>query len=160
MSTPIKDATAGQLSTIKSFFLKDLATLSDEQLTSKPNGCARRPIDFGYEVVAVNQGSARVLQELPTDESRAEAEKDGEWTAAPKGYTRGQLVSDFEASMDEIIGVVNNASEEQLLAKIPTWFGEQPMFSFASFAGTHVMYHGAQLAYVAQLGGDLKNHWF
>lgn len=160
MSTPIKDATAGTLTTIKSFFLKDLATLSDEQLMEKPNGCARRPMDFSYELVEVNNGICRMLKQEPADESRAEGEKDGIWTAAPQGYTREQLVKDFEASMDAIIDVVNNSTEEQLLTKIPTWFGEQPMFSFAAFAGTHVMYHNAQLSYVAQLGGDMKNHWF
>ncbi len=163
MSTPIKDATVGQLTVLKGFFLKDLNSLSDEQLMAKPNGCARRPIDFGYEVANVNRGISRMLQQLPpeeSDEARAEAEKDGEWTAAPAGYTRENLIQDFSASMDEIIAVVANASEEQLLAKIPTWFGEQPMFSFAMFAGMHTNYHNGQLSYVAQLNGDLKNYWF
>lgn len=163
MSTPIKDATVGQLNVLKSFFLKDLGSLTDEQLTIKPNGCARRPIDFAYEVVSVNNGICRMLQQLPPAESdadRAEAEKDGEWTAAPKGYTRAQLEADFEKSMESIINVVSRSTEDQLLAKIPTWFGEQPMFAFAMFAGMHVNYHNAQLSYVAQLNGDMKNHWF
>lgn len=163
MSTPIKDATVGQLNVIKGFFLKDLGSLTDDQLTSKPNGCARRPIDFAYEVVEVNRGICRMLQQLPAephDESRGEAEKDGEWTAAPKGYTRDQLVDDFTSSVDAIIDVVSNSTEDQLLNKIPTWFGEQPMYSFAAFAGMHTNYHNAQLAYVAQLNGDLKNYWF
>ncbi|MBS1702178.1 MAG: DinB family protein [Armatimonadetes bacterium] len=160
MSTPIKDATVGQLSTLKSFFLKDLSSLSDEQLNSKPNGCARKPIDFCYEVVSVNQEICRMLQQLPADESRGEGEKDGQWTAAPKGYTREQLEADFAASMDAIVEVVSGASEEKLLANIPTWFGEQPMYSFAMFAGIHANYHNAQISYVAQMGGDLKNYWF
>jgi len=163
MSTPIKDATVGQLNVLKGFFLKDLGSLTDDQLNSKPNGCARRPIDFCYEVVSANHGICRMLQQLPPDESdeaRAEGEKDGEWTAAPKGYTRAQLETDFTSSMDAIIDVVANSSEDQLTTKIPTWFGEQPMFSFAMFAGMHANYHNGQLAYVAQLNGDLKNYWF
>ena len=163
MSTPVKDATLTQLGMMKQFFLKDLASLSDEQLTAKPNGCARRPLDFCYEVTSVNKSIYHALQQLPpapVGENRAEAEKDGEWTAAPKGYTRDQLVADFSSSMDDIIALVAESSEEKLLSNIPTFFGEQPMFSFATFAGIHAMYHNAQVAYVAQLGGDLKNHWF
>lgn len=163
MSTPIKDATVAQLETIKMFFLKDLAVLSDEQLMSKPNGSARKPIDFGYEVASANRNICRMLKQLPPeaeDESRAEAEKDGEWTAAPAGYTRAQLEADIVGSLDEIIAVVSDSTEEQLLTKIPTWFGEQPMYSFAAFAAMHTNYHNGQLAYVAQLGGDMKNYWF
>jgi len=160
MSTPLKDATVGQLSMIKSFYLKDLASVTDEQLMSKPNGCARRPIDFSYEVVNVNQGILGMLKQQPADETRAEGEKDGIWTAAPAGYTRAQLETDLTSSMDAIIEFVSSSTEEQLLAKIPSWFGEVPMFSFAMFAGTHTNYHNAQLAYVAQMGGDLDNHWF
>ena len=160
MSTPIKDSLVGFLSMVKSFYLKDLATLSDEQLTSKPNGVARKPIDFSYEVVSVNRGILRMLQELPKEENAVEDEKDGTWTAAPKGYTRAQLEADLSASLDDIANFVSGLSEEQLVKVIPTWFGESPLFSFASFAGTHTNYHSAQIAYVAQLGGDLDNHWF
>ena len=160
MSTPIKDSTVGFLTMTKNFYLKDLALLSDEQLTSKPNGCARRPIDFSYEVLAVNKGILRTLKQEPKDENQPEEDKDGIWTAAPKGYTRGELETDLAASVDEIIEYLSGLSEEQLLSNIPTWFGEGPLFAFASFAGTHTMYHGAQIAYVAQLGGDMENHWF
>ena len=160
MSTPIKDATVGQLSMIKMFYLKDLGSLTDDQLMSKPNGCARRPIDFSYEVVSVNRGILGMLKQEPADESRAEEEKDGIWTAAPAGYTRAQLEADLSDSMDAIITYISNSTEEQLLAKIPSWFGEVPMFSFAMFAGTHTNYHGAQVSYVAQMGGDMENHWF
>jgi hypothetical protein len=160
MSTPIKDATVGQLTNIKNFYLKDLASISDEQLTSKPNGCARKPIDFSYEVVSVNHGILGMLKNEPVDENRPEGEKDGKWTAAPKDYTRAQLEADLTSSIDGIIEYVSTLTEDQLVAIIPSWFGEVPLFSFASFAGTHAMYHAAQIAYVAQLGGDLENHWF
>jgi uncharacterized damage-inducible protein DinB len=160
MSTPIKDSTVSFLAMVKQFFLKDLTALSDEQLNSKPNGVARRPIDFSYEVVTVNQGILKALKQEPADESRAEDEKDGIWTAAPEGYTRAQLEVDLVASIDAIIEFISGLSEEQLSANIPSWCGEVPLFSFASFAGTHTNYHNAQLAYVAQLSGDLSNHWF
>ena len=160
MSTPIKDSVVGFLSMAKSFYLKDLAALSDEQLTSKPNGTARKPIDFSYEVITVNRGILRMLKQEPKDENQPEEEKDGEWTAAPKGYTRAQLEADLGSSLDGIAKYVSSLSEDELLAVIPTWFGESPLFSFASFAGTHAMYHAGQVSYAAQLGGDMANHWF
>ncbi len=127
---------------------------------SKPNGCARKPIDFCYEVVSANQGILKMLKQEPAEGSRAEEEKDGQWTAAPVGYTRAQLEADVTGSLDAIIEFVSGLSEEQLVAPIQSWFGEVPLFSFASFAGTHTNYHNGQLAYVAELGGDLDNHWF
>lgn len=160
MSSPIKDSTVSFLSTVKMFFLKDLSSLSDEQLNSKPNGTARKPIDFCYEVVTANKGILSMLKREPQDSAPPEHEKDGIWTAAPDGYTRGQLEADVTGSLDDIIALVSSLSEEELVAPVQSWFGEVPLFSFASFAGTHTNYHNGQLAYVAELGGDLDNHWF
>ncbi len=160
MSTPIKDSTVSFLSTVKAFFLKDLASLTDEQLMSKPNGVARKPIDFCYEVVSANQGILKMLKQEPADESRGEDEKDGIWTAAPAGYNRANLEADVTGSLDAIIEFVSGLTEAQLVAPIQSWFGEVPLFSFASFAGTHTNYHNGQLAYVAELNGDMTNHWF
>jgi hypothetical protein len=142
------------------FFLKDLAALTDDQLNSKPNGSARKPIDFCYECVGANRGVLRMLKQLPAPENEPEGEKDGQWTAAPKGYTRAQLESDIAESVNDIVSFVSSQSEEQLVSLVPSWFGEVPMFSFASFAGTHTNYHTGQLAYIAELNGDLENHWF
>ncbi|MEI8280929.1 MAG: hypothetical protein WCG75_00850 [Armatimonadota bacterium] len=159
MSTPIKDSTVSFLSMTKTFFLKDLGTITDEQLMTKPNGKARRPIDFSYEVVGANRGILKMLKQEPPSE-QPEGEKDGIWAAAPAGYTRGQLETDLTASLDAIVEYVSGLTEEQLVAPIQSWFGEVPLFSFAMFAGTHTNYHNGQLAYVAELNGDLENHWF
>ncbi len=159
MSTPIKDSTVNFLMMTKGFYLKDLATISDEQLTSKPNGKARRPIDFSYEVVSANRGILSMLKQEPPSE-QPEGPKDGIWAAAPEGYSRAQLETDLSASIDNIVGFVSGLSEEQLVAVIPSWFGEVPLFSFAMFAGVHTNYHNGQIAYVSELAGDLDNHWF
>lgn len=159
MSTPIKDSTVSFLGMAKGFYLKDLATITDEQLNTKPNGKARRPIDFSYEVVSANRGILGMLKQEPPAEE-PEGQKDGIWVAAPDGYNRAQLEADLSSSIDDIIGFVSGLSEEQLVAVIPSWFGEVPLFSFAMFAGVHTNYHNGQLAYVAELNGDLDNHWF
>lgn len=101
-----------------------------------------------------------MLKQEPPAEPHGDDEKDGIWTAAPVGYTRAQLEADVTSSIDDIIAFVSTLSEEQLVAPIQSWFGEVPLFSFASFAGTHTNYHNGQLAYVAELNGDLANHWF
>ncbi|HLO97428.1 MAG TPA: DinB family protein [Fimbriimonas sp.] len=159
MSTVISDAVVSGLEMVSKFFLVDLATLSDEQVTQKANGTARSPLNFGYEVVAVaERGLAIIKGEKP--EPFDLLEKEGDWVIAPASYTRQQLASDFERVHNEVIAQFRGKTDEEMMATVDSFFGPGPLFSIGNFLTMHANYHNAQLSYIAQLGGDLKNHWW
>jgi hypothetical protein len=159
MSTVISDAVVGSLEMVSKFFLVDLATLTDEQVMQKANGTARSPINFGYEVVAVaERGLATIRGQKPDGWDLLE--KEGDWVIAPASYTRQQLAADFGRIHNEIIAEFRGKSDEDMMATVESFFGPGPLFSIGNFLVMHANYHTAQFSYVAQLGGDLKNHWW
>lgn len=159
MSTALSDNAVTNLRMVSKFFLVDLAALSDEQVMSPANGIARRPIDFGYEVVAVAERGLCVLKgEEP--EGWDKLTRVNDWVVAPEDYCRTQLATDFERVHNAAADFLSGKTDEEMHATINTFFGPGPVFSVVNFLTLHANYHTAQLSYVAQLGGDLKNYWW
>lgn len=143
-----------QIEEAKSDYLKDLESMSQEQLASTPSDKARSAYDFTYEVVYVNRRIAKRLR----GESVPPAEDNG-WMRAPEEFRNKESAKqEMEASMDEILGAWDNYPNP-LDAPIQLAKGETNALNLGFMAAHHASYHDAQLNYLQSLSGNDQVHW-
>lgn len=139
------------LETAKAVYAKDLEALAEDQLQVSPGGSARAPYDFTYEVVIVNQRTARRIRGEDAGPWPFES-----WAVAPDDFkSKAVAQAAIESSIQEVI----DALQGEATKVVPTPQGEKTRFELASFAAMHTMYHDAQLNYLQALLGDAEMHW-
>jgi hypothetical protein len=161
MINTVRTAVANQLSDIKQGYLKDMDALPEEQFFVRHTPASRRMIDIVHECSLVHQLlGARLKGEEPGEWWSTRLMDDEKFIVAPEGTTVTSARAHFVSSLDEIISLVQSATDEQLMGNVKTSSGEEPFFALALYAGIHSIYHNGQLAFAQGLAGDAKNHWF
>jgi hypothetical protein len=151
----IKELLGQWLTEAKSEYVKDLESMSHDQLLYQPTPSARTPYDFTYEVVVVNRRIA----------ARLRGEDPGKWpyesfVLAPGEFqNQATAIAEFSASMDEVASALEAFGENDLDREIQLSEGTTTPISLAHMCSAHASYHDAQLNYIQSTYGDLKVHW-
>ncbi len=138
------------------FYLKDLETLTEEQILGCAGGAARRPVDFTYEVALINR---RIAARLTGAEPPPAPEGDDWWIAPDDLQSKAAISAYMKESCDQLLTAARSIPEADAGKLIGTPGSERPAFALAQFASMHTMYHDAQLNFIQSLCGDLKMHW-
>ncbi len=153
---PMESAIKG-IEQATSFYNRDLDALTEEQILGSAGGCARKPVDFTYEVGELN---LRVASRLRDIEPPPAKDWDG-WVVAPAEMQSKAAIMEFmRNASEELLAAAKSVSEEQSGKLVGTPGREQPAFGLANFAAMHTMYHDAQLNIIQSLNGDNEMHWF
>lgn len=135
--------------------VSDLSAIPDDKVAVSPGGQARPPADFVYEVAFVNR---RFAARLKGTEPPA-VPGDG-WIVAPaECRDKPGLISEIEASVQDVLEGLDSRGPEGLDDTIDTLRGPWTVFETAVFVAQHMNYHDAQLNYVQALNGDMEVHW-
>ena len=131
---------------------KDIAAMTDEQLSHKPREETRSAFDVVYEVGYTNNRMA----------TRLKGEDPGPWPFGDAWAT----VPDELANRDAIAEYLNS-SVENLISSIgedptrtmTTPMGDSTALEQIQFAAIHMAYHSGQLNCIQTLHGDTAMHW-
>lgn len=136
-------------------YVKDLESLTTDQLAACPGGAARKGADFSYEVAVVNKRVAARLRGDDPGPWPFEA-----WATAPESEASQEaLIALITDSVEEVVTALRNLSEEDLFAPMMLGENETTKFKLASMVLIHLSYHDGQLNYLQSLNGDGEIHW-
>jgi len=154
--TSMKEFFQKKIESARDLYIKDLESMSQEDLGKSAGGAARTPFDFTFETVFVNKRiSTRMRGETP----EAMSGDDGWMTAPTEFCDKAKAVAQFKDSMDEILTSWSKVDEAKLLEPIALPSGETSLANLALFACVHNSYHDAQLNLIQAINGDDKIHW-
>ena len=136
-------------------YIKDLESMSEEDLMNGMGGSERKAIDFTYEVSLANRRFAsRIRGEEP------EPWPEGGWVTAPEDQkTKAAAIAGIKESMKQLIDAWENTPTDEITRTIVVPSGETSPLDLVFSCCWHSGYHDAQLNYLQELKGDLKMHW-
>ena len=143
------------ISKARTFYLDDLAALSEDQLLKSPGGCARTPADFTYELVVINRRITMRLKGQDPGPYPFEG-----WITAPAEYTNKEaIIRDFDSSTKELEEALAAIPEDEMLRTIQLPNDTTTPYDLVTFCATHIGYHDAQLNFLQTLHDDKEVHW-
>ena len=149
MSLDLKAILAENLNQCAELWEKDLLAHRVDQITTRPTESARSIADIVYETAVVNRRiAARLKGETPPP-------MDGFPSCPAEIATAAGLAKELK----DATAVVLAAAGDDLEREVVTPMGPESAFTYALFAGTHMMYHLGQINYIQTVYGDTDVHW-
>lgn len=151
----VKESLAELIENAGKDYVKDLESLTTEQLAASLGGSARRGADFTYEVAVVNHRVAARLRGEDPGPWPFES-----WAVAPEdGATQEALIESVKASTADAADALRSVDDEDLFAPLMLGESETTKFRLAAMVLVHLSYHDGQLNYIQSLNGDGEIHW-
>lgn len=136
-------------------YIQDINALSEDQFKASPGGKTRKPIDFSYEVAAVNDRVAKRLH----NEDPGPWPFEG-WAKAPESHqSKEAIINYLEETSQRIVAGIKQKDDEELV-KIFQIDGNDTSFAdMADLCAFHTGYHDGQLNYAQAFNGDEEVNW-
>lgn len=149
-----KEKTLNSVARAFRFFQQDLENLPEEAFSQSLGGKARTAADIAYEVRLTNE---RLYRDLTGEPS---TEQPNAWAVAPEELrTKEATVRSFQSSCEQVVGLIERFSPEELDTLVPGVLGEQSRADHCRAMTVHLWYHSGQLNFIQTVLGDSEIHW-
>lgn len=156
MATTLKKHLRDSFETNIAFYIRDLESMTHEQLDSGCGGSSRSPYDFTYELVVVHR---RIEARLAGRDPGPYPGADG-WISAPAEFRSPEAaIREVRESADAVMKACDAVSTDDFEKEIPIPTGTTSAADLMSLASVHATYHDAQLNYIQAIHGDAGMHW-
>lgn len=149
-----KEKTLNSLKRVYRFFLQDMENLPPEVFEKSLGGKARTVADIACEVRLSNDRLYRDLLGQPSNE------QPNGWAIAPEdARTKEAAIRLFQASSEQVLGVIEGMSLEEVETVVPGVLGDASRADHCRAMTVHLFYHSGQLNFIQTLLGDSDIHW-